>query len=50
MNFAIQFLDGSRAVIFEWRNLAQDTARAIELTRERWPTGAGRRVTAGNTR
>jgi hypothetical protein len=42
MNFAIQFLDGSRAVISEWRNLAQDTARAIELTQERWPAGASR--------
>jgi hypothetical protein len=42
MNFAIQFLDGSRAVISEWRNVAQDTARAIELTQERWPGGASR--------
>jgi len=43
MNFAIQFLDGSRAVISEWRHVAQDTARAIELTRDvRWPAGASR--------
>ena len=43
MNFAIQFLDGSRAVIFEWRRVANDTARAIELTQDlRWPAGASR--------
>jgi hypothetical protein len=43
MNFAIQFLDGSRAVISEWRHVAQDTARAIELTQDvRWPAGASR--------
>jgi len=43
MNFAIQFLDGSRAVISEWRHVAQDTARAIELTPDvRWPAGASR--------
>ena len=41
MNFAIQFLDGSRAVIPECPIVAQNTARAIELTRDvRWPTGA----------
>ena len=39
MNFAIQLLDGSRAVISEWPN--PDTARAIELTQDvRWPAGA----------
>jgi hypothetical protein len=43
MNFAIQFLDGSRAVISEWRNVAHDTARAIELTQDvRWRAGASR--------
>jgi hypothetical protein len=43
MNFAIQFLDGSRAVISESRNVAQDTARAIEHTQDvRWPAGASR--------
>jgi hypothetical protein len=42
MNFAIQFLDGSRTVVSEWRNLARDTARAIEATQERWPAGASR--------
>jgi hypothetical protein len=43
MNFAIQFLNGSRAVISEWRHVAQDTARAIELTQDvRWPAGASR--------
>ena len=43
MNFAIQFLDGSRAVISESRNVAQDTAPAIELIQDvRWPAGASR--------
>jgi hypothetical protein len=46
MNFAIQFLDGSRAVIFPngvmSRNIPH-TARAIELTQDvRWPAGASR--------
>ena len=43
MNFAIQFLDGSRAVISESRYVAQDTAPAIELTQDlRSPAGASR--------
>ena len=43
MNFAIQFLDGSRAVISESRNVAQDTARAIVLIQDvRWPAGVSR--------
>jgi hypothetical protein len=43
MDFAIQFLDGSRAVVPECRIVAQDTARAIEPIQDvRWPAGASR--------